>query len=181
MRKLIVALTILLALGGGWYVYKTQIEIHPYIKSCSELVKSHMKSPSSYKLRKATMYVASDNSDPFILIEYEASNSFGAIMAENALFNFCYQNPLDNSNKILKTTKMVYGGKSPFEFMNVCYAEIGGRKLKDSELYSIQIEKLTNSKSLSRQLPGKVTFVDEAMNISGGMLVYNPDKFLPYE
>jgi len=116
-------LAILLVLGCGWYIYKTEIEIHPYIKACSDLLKSNMKSPSSYKLDKATMLVPSDGTTPFILIEYEAKNSFGTMIAEKALFNFCYQNPLDNSNKLLNSTKIVYEGKSLFEFECLFWAD----------------------------------------------------------
>ena len=116
-------MAILLVLGCGWYIYKTEIEIHPYIKACSDLLKSNMKSLSSYKLDKATMLVPSDGTTPFILIEYEAKSSFGTMIAEKALFNFCYQNPLDNSNKLLNSTKIVYEGKSLFEFECLFWAD----------------------------------------------------------
>lgn len=45
------------------------------------------------------------------------------MIAEKALFNFCYQNPLDNSNKLLNSTKIVYEGKILFEFECLLWAD----------------------------------------------------------
>lgn len=181
MRKLVLVLVLFLTIGCGWYVYKTQIEIHPYIEACSNLVKSKMKSPSSYQLNKASMVVTKEEGDPFILLEYESKNSFGASIAGNASFKFCYKEDPNQSKIVADAIRMLNNGKSPFAFMNICSGQIEGHQLTQLELYSIPLKRPKDSDFFSRPLPGSVTFEEGTMKFSRGMLTYSPDKFFPYE
>lgn len=178
MKKIFLIVILGILVVGGYFFYKREMEPHPYISACSDYVKSMMKSPSSYKMTKATMLAPRDGSTPFIIIDYESQNSFGAMVAEKAVFDFCLP---EKKYEIYQT---LWINESPFDTMEICKGKVENISIDYIGISSIRAN--ANLKKLNYKgtpAPGKITSVNEDIvpTFEGGMIIYTPGKIFPYD
>lgn len=90
MRKLILALAVVIIVATGFFVYSEQKTMakHPTIQSCENVVKNALKAPDTYSLRTATMIVTNGTERPRIVLDFRYKNPFGVETKGEAICTF---------------------------------------------------------------------------------------------
>lgn len=175
MKKIFILLiAVCITSLGGYFYYKKNLEIHPIVTACSEVIKNFIDSPSSYKLKSALMQVL-ENDFPVVIINYESANQFGTLVESDAIFIFG-ENIIEsktnyNTSKALQNQ---HNGDSPFEVFRLSDVNISGRTINvllASGTYTLAYMK-ANKSYIGRSAPGKIIFHDNTYTIQPGNLFY---------
>lgn len=140
MKKAIIALVVVALAAAGGYAYVHSLP-HPAVTQCEEVLKAHLKSPASYKPVSVGMSLN------YITIDYDAANSYNALIRGKCVCNYdnidTLETAMKESDKPIRDNnpigKAQLIGKSPFDVLPLAWV------INDNQQIDVPLELSTKN------------------------------------